>query len=155
MQDKAKFGDLHVMNGSQEFDPYRQAGKRRRWDQSAEAAPTTPKKKSSWDAAESSTVTPSESRWDETPGKAKGGETPGGGATPSARQWDATPGHATPGASTPGRDVTPGHQASARKNRWDETPKASGEILLLLLCNHRCLWMTFRGASAVCVRRTS
>ena len=51
-----------------------------------------------------------------------GGETPG--ATPSTRQWDATPGHATPGAATPGRDSTPGHQASARKNRWDETPRA-------------------------------
>lgn len=40
--------------------------------------------------------------------------------------WDATPGHATPGAATPGRD-TPGHQAtpSARRNRWDETPRAS------------------------------
>lgn len=39
--------------------------------------------------------------------------------------WDATPGHATPGAATPGRE-TPGHQAtpSARRNRWDETPRA-------------------------------
>lgn len=38
--------------------------------------------------------------------------------------WDATPAHATPGAATPGHD-TPGHRAtpSARRNRWDETPK--------------------------------
>ena len=47
-------------------------------------------------------------------------------ATPgqSTRMWAETPGHATPGAATPGRE-TPGQGAtpSARKNRWDETPK--------------------------------
>ena len=60
--------------------------------------------------------------WAETPGRKTGSETPG--ATPSQRMWDATPGHATPGAVTPGRD-TPGGGVtpSARKNRWDETPK--------------------------------
>jgi splicing factor 3B subunit 1 len=60
--------------------------------------------------------------WAETPGRKTGSETPG--ATPSTRQWDSTPGHATPGAATPGRE-TPGQAAtpSARKNRWDETPK--------------------------------
>ena len=58
-------------------------------------------------------------RWDETPGRAKGSETPGGsttphrgsetpGATPSARMWEATPSHATPGSTTPG-NITPGH----------------------------------------------
>ena len=60
--------------------------------------------------------TPSASQWDETPGRAKGSETPG--ATPSTRLWESTPGHATPGAATPGHG-TPG----GKKNRWDETPK--------------------------------
>lgn len=66
--------------------------------------------------------------WAETPGRKTGAETPG--ATPSTRQWDATPGHATPGATTPGRE-TPGQAAtpSARKNRWDETPKTERGIL--------------------------
>ncbi|BFY96994.1 hypothetical protein BsWGS_00033 [Bradybaena similaris] len=122
MQEKAKAGDLRVVNGS---DAQKQPSKRRRWDQAGgEDVPA--KKKSSWDAAEAST--PSMSRWDETPGRAKGAETPG--ATPSSRAWDATPGHATPGAVTPGRgDDTPGHKAtpSARKNRWDETPKTERE----------------------------
>ena len=123
MQEKAKAGELHVVSGSSAADAQKQAGKRRRWDQAADSGASAAKKKSSsWDAAESTVPTPSHSRWDETPGRPKGGETPG--ATPSTRQWDATPGHATPGAATPGRDSTPGHQASARKNRWDETPKA-------------------------------
>lgn len=61
-----------------------------------------------------SQMTPGSSgQWDETPGRAKGSETPG--ATPSTRQWDATPGHATPGHATPS---TPG-----KRNRWDETPR--------------------------------
>ncbi|CAG0896458.1 unnamed protein product [Darwinula stevensoni] len=61
--------------------------------------------------------------WEETPGHARsgaGGETPGGAATPSStRLWDATPGHATPGHEK----ATP----SARRNRWDETPKTERE----------------------------
>ena len=122
MQEKAKAGELHSVNGSSASDALKQAGKRRRWDQSADSGASAAKKKSSWDAAESTVPTPSNSRWDETPGRPKGSDTPG--ATPSSRQWDATPGHATPGAATPGRDSTPGHLASARKNRWDETPKA-------------------------------
>jgi len=58
------------------------------------------------------------SRWDETPGKPKGSETPGvtphrsgsetPGATPSTRIWEATPSHTTPGHATPGH-TTPGH----------------------------------------------
>ncbi|RUS90026.1 hypothetical protein EGW08_002213 [Elysia chlorotica] len=125
MQDKAKAGELRVVNGAEAQKP----AKRRRWDVAGgaedSAAPAT-KKKSSWDAAEA--TTPSNSRWDETPGRPKGAETPG--ATPSQRAWDATPGHATPGAVTPGRgEETPGHRAtpSARKNRWDETPKTERE----------------------------
>ncbi|KAB1278735.1 Splicing factor 3B subunit 1 [Camelus dromedarius] len=68
-------------------------------------------------------------RWDETPGRAKGSETPG--ATPGSKIWDPTPSHTPAGAATPGRGDTPGHAtpghggatSSARKNRWDETPK--------------------------------
>ena len=67
MADKAKAGDLKVVNGSDQ----KQAGKRRRWDQSANADDTpSAKKKSSWDSAEA--ATPSNTRWDETPGKPKG-----------------------------------------------------------------------------------
>ncbi|KAK2144433.1 hypothetical protein LSH36_757g00005 [Paralvinella palmiformis] len=124
LQEKAKEGTLKkVVNGSQSTAAA-QAKKRRRWDQTAEDTPSK-MKKSSWDAAES--ATPSNTLWDETPGRAKGAETPG--ATPGTqRQWEATPGHATPGAATPGRE-TPGAQAtpSARKNRWDETPKTERE----------------------------
>lgn len=118
-----------MVNGSQSTAAA-QAKKRRRWDQTAEDTPSK-MKKSSWDAAES--ATPSNTLWDETPGRAKGAETPG--ATPGTqRQWEATPGHATPGAATPGRE-TPGAQAtpSARKNRWDETPKTErGNVCSLL-----------------------
>ncbi|XP_064401583.1 splicing factor 3B subunit 1-like isoform X2 [Halichondria panicea] len=82
--------------------------KRGRWDNTTSEESAAPvKKKSSWDQAE---TTPQKSGWDETPGHAKGSETPG--LTPSSRVWDATPGAATPGAATPGR-----------KNRWDETPR--------------------------------
>ena len=78
--------------------------------------------------------TPSISRWDETPGRAKGSETPGATPSASTRVWEntpahltpghVTPGHATPGHATPGH-ATPGHSAtpSARRNRWDETPR--------------------------------
>lgn len=72
-------------------------------------------------------------RWDETPGRAKGSETPG--ATPGSKIWDPTPSHTPAGAATPGRDTpghaTPGHggaTSSARKNRWDETPKTERGI---------------------------
>lgn len=79
--------------------------------------------------------TPSVSRWDETPGRIpKGSETPGATPGQSTRMWDATPAHATPGAATPGHD-TPGHRAtpSARRNRWDETPKTDrGELFINL-----------------------
>ena len=73
-------------------------------------------------------------RWDETPGRAKGSETPG--ATPGSKIWDPTPSHTPAGAATPGRGDTPGHAtpghggatSSARKNRWDETPKTERGI---------------------------
>ncbi|ELU02348.1 hypothetical protein CAPTEDRAFT_106786, partial [Capitella teleta] len=111
MKEKAKDGNLQS-NGNGEAQPK----KRRRWDQ--EASGPQAKKKSSWDEA----ATPSNARWEETPGRHKGGETPTATPGMSTRVWDSTPSHATPGAVTPGRDAgTP--SASARKNRWDETPK--------------------------------
>ena len=124
--EKARDGSLKAVNGNAEAAPQK---KKRRWDQTAEDTPASKKKASgtSWETAEAST--PSNSRWDETPGRPKGGETPGATPGASTRMWDATPGHATPGAATPGRE-TPGHETpgaratpSARKNRWDETPR--------------------------------
>ena len=81
---------------------------------------------------EKSTVALFQARWDETPGRAKGSETPGATPGQSTRMWDSTPGHATPGAATPGRE-TPGQGGtpSARKNRWDETPKTERGLSLL------------------------
>lgn len=84
-----------------------------RWDQTGEAteaaavatpvapAPAVPKKKT-WEVE-----TPAVARWDETPARSKGAETPAGGVTPGSRLWDATP----------------GHDESRKRNRWDETPK--------------------------------
>ncbi|XP_077304831.1 splicing factor 3B subunit 1 isoform X1 [Lithobates pipiens] len=130
--EKAKSGDLKVVNGSSASAASQPSSKRkRRWDQTADQTPgSTPKKSSSWDQAEVTPGhTPSSIRWDETPGRAKGNETPG--ATPGSKIWDPTPSHTPAGAATPGRGDTPGHAtpghggatSSARKNRWDETPK--------------------------------
>ena len=76
-------------------------------------------------------ATPSASQWDETPGHAKGSETPG--ATPSTRMWDATPGAVITGQATP---ATPG-----KRNRWDatpqwgETPKVDGGGQCYIVCH--------------------
>lgn len=119
MREKAKDGTLKVQNGSAESAA--QKKRRGRWDQTAEETPA--KKKSTWDEA----ATPSQQRWDETPGRSKGGETPSATPGASTRMWDATPGHATPGAATPGRDTpghaTPGQATPSARRRWDETPK--------------------------------
>ncbi|XP_064185668.1 splicing factor 3B subunit 1 isoform X3 [Anguilla rostrata] len=151
LAEKAKAGELKVVNGSaasQAAAAAAAAKRKRRWDQTADQTPTsgtpssgTPKKVSSWDQADASVETPghtpghtpSNSRWDETPGRAKGSETPG--ATPSTRMWEPTPSHTPAGAATPGRGDTPGHAtpghggatSSVRKNRWDETPKTERE----------------------------
>lgn len=84
-------------------------------------------------------------RWDETPGRAKGSETPG--ATPGSKIWDPTPSHTPAGAATPGRDTpghaTPGHggaTSSARKNRWDETPKTERGISEITRIDRK-VWM--------------
>uniref|UniRef100_W5M8F5 Splicing factor 3B subunit 1 n=1 Tax=Lepisosteus oculatus TaxID=7918 RepID=W5M8F5_LEPOC len=135
LAEKAKSGDLKAVNGSAASQAA--AKRKRRWDQTADQTPgsasTTPKKASSWDQADTASETPghtpSQSRWDETPGRARGSETPG--ATPSTRMWEPTPSHTPAGAATPGRGDTPGHatpghggaSSSVRKNRWDETPK--------------------------------
>ncbi|KAM4641985.1 splicing factor 3B subunit 1-like [Discoglossus pictus] len=130
--EKAKSGELKVVNGSSASAASQPPSKRkRRWDQTADQTPgSTPKKMSSWDQAEVTPGhTPSSLRWDETPGRSKGNETPG--ATPGSKIWDPTPSHTPAGAATPGRGDTPGHAtpgnggatSSARKNRWDETPK--------------------------------
>jgi splicing factor 3B subunit 1 len=130
--------------------------KRGRWDQTTDDSAPVSKKKgsttpnSSWDQAESvsyngyrnesnelttcllSQQTPAHSRWDETPGHEKGAQTPGATPGQSTRMWDATPGHATPGHATPGH-TTPGHdKASARRNRWDETPKTERGISCII-----------------------
>uniref|UniRef100_G1DGG0 Splicing factor 3B subunit 1 n=2 Tax=Capra hircus TaxID=9925 RepID=G1DGG0_CAPHI len=127
LAEKAKAGELKVVNGAAASPP--PPKRRRRWDQTADQTPgATPKKLSSWEQAETPGRTPS-LRWDETPGRAKGSETPG--ATPGSKIWDPTPSHPPAGAATPGRGdkpgpATPGHggaPSSARENRWDETPK--------------------------------
>lgn len=100
-------------NGSAEVVQAPTKRKRGRWDLQQQTPDEATRKKSAW--GEDAPTTPSKSNWDETPGRHKEGETPGGGATPSARMWDATPGALTPGHTTPS---TPG-----KKKRWDMTPK--------------------------------
>ncbi|KAG1676096.1 Splicing factor 3B subunit 1 [Nymphon striatum] len=128
LADKAKSGELHKANGDTSAV---KPAKRRRWDQTVGEDTPAKKKSSSWDVAESHT--PSQGRWDDTPARAKGSDTPGATPGQSTRMWDATPAHATPSHATPGHE-TPGHKSggttpSARRNRWDETPKTerSGE----------------------------
>ncbi|KAK2561380.1 Splicing factor 3B subunit 1 [Acropora cervicornis] len=130
VRDQAASGELQKTKEAAAAAAAKPERKRRRWDQQASGEETPVKKKSSsWDQAEIST--PSASRWDETPGRPKGSETPGvtphrpgsetPGATPSTRIWESTPGHVTPGHATP--SATPGGISSTRRNRWDETPK--------------------------------
>ncbi|XP_065560942.1 splicing factor 3B subunit 1-like isoform X2 [Artemia franciscana] len=122
MAERAKEGTLKAVAANGEATVTPVPRKRGRWDQAVPGpedatpllevtTPTPAKKKPAWDAE-----TPMVQRWEETPGRAKGSETPG--ATPSqTRMWDATPGH-----------MTPGPEESARKrNRWDETPKTERE----------------------------
>ncbi|KAA0200210.1 hypothetical protein HAZT_HAZT000257 [Hyalella azteca] len=115
--DRAKDGTLEVSDTSKAAAAAPR--KRGRWDQTTGDTPTPghqagpPSKKKTWEAE-----TPNVARWEETPGRQKGGETPGATPSQSTRMWEATPGHATPGRETPGH-TTP----SARRNRWDETPK--------------------------------
>ncbi|XP_067641774.1 splicing factor 3B subunit 1 [Eurosta solidaginis] len=125
IQEKSKDGTL-VKSSNGEIPKETTTRKRGRWDQTVSesfvpakaTAVTTPNSAATptWEDK-----TPGDHRWDETPGH-KGSETPG--ATPglSTRIWDATPAH----PMTPSHD-TPGHEKSARRNRWDETPKTERE----------------------------
>lgn len=56
MVEKAKAGELKVVNGSAASQAAAAAKRKRRWDQTADQTPTntTPKKMSSWDQADSS-----------------------------------------------------------------------------------------------------
>jgi splicing factor 3B subunit 1 len=84
---------------------------------------------SEWDSVEATPA--AANRWDATPGSALGG------ATPGPNTWDATPGaaaaaggsrwDATPGAGLGG--ATP----AARRNRWDETPAAVSEVVVVVV----------------------
>uniref|UniRef100_A0A3Q3LPU2 Splicing factor 3B subunit 1 n=1 Tax=Mastacembelus armatus TaxID=205130 RepID=A0A3Q3LPU2_9TELE len=132
LAEKAKSGDLKVVNGSAASQSV--AKRKRRWDQTADQTPSnaTPKKMSSWDQADSSAEV--RQPIDRFPSWLLHRHTPTPGATPSTRMWDPTPSHTPAGAATPGRDTpghaTPGHggaTGSVRKNRWDETPKTERE----------------------------
>ncbi|WAQ93784.1 SF3B1-like protein [Mya arenaria] len=140
MREKAKAGDLKVVNGSSAAKP---SEKKRRWDQPAGGDEPLKKRASTWDQAETG-GTPSHGKWDETPGKTKGSATPGATPGASTRIWDETPrasdtpSHMTPGghqagwAETPktdrgGGDLiedTPTPATNKRRSRWDETPGA-------------------------------
>jgi splicing factor 3B subunit 1 len=136
IQEKAKDGTLQTRDENAEVSQVRTAPKRKgRWDQTsaaseeaaaaaaaaggAPAAKTT--KKAAWEAE-----TPAHDQWGATPGhRGAGGETPGATPGQSTRMWDATPGHATPGHGGSEKIIS-----SARRNRWDETPKTDrgGEL---------------------------
>nr|CAD7602769.1 unnamed protein product [Timema genevievae] len=131
--EKSKDGTLKAVSNG-DIGKTSSAPKRKgRWDQTTgeetpTSTPTPAKKKTSNSTWEKEDATPSSTRWDETPGHGKGGETPGATPGQSTRMWEATPGHATPGHATPGRETTPSHdKSSARRNRWDETPKTERE----------------------------
>eukprot|EP00794_Sanderia_malayensis_P003634 gene3634-4149_t len=132
IQEKAKAGELQVN------EPAKAATKkRRRWDQTGDEAPAKKQTEAGkWDETPGRTKTSdTPGRGSETPGQEVTGasraeaETPGhGGVTPSARMWEATPSYVAQGAATPTNigASTPGHGASVRRNRWDETPKVDG-----------------------------
>ena len=131
MRDRAKEGTLKVVDTNIGGAAPRSAPKRRgRWDVQT-AADETPTPKAKKAAPEEGATTPARAtlnQWDATPGrKDPGAETPGPGA--QIRQWDPTPAHATPGRDTPAGGMTPGAQTpgTARRNRWDETPRTDRE----------------------------
>jgi splicing factor 3B subunit 1 len=134
MAEKAKEGTLQVVADSNGAAAKVAPKRKGRWDQTTDETPAKTAKKpaAAFFAAEASTPSHT-AAWAETPGRRDpGSETPGN-ATPASRMWDPTPAHATPGrdkamsgAETPGHGaVTP--SASARRNRWDETPRTDRE----------------------------
>ncbi|XP_011179915.1 splicing factor 3B subunit 1 [Zeugodacus cucurbitae] len=123
IQEKSKEGTL-VKTSNGEAAKETTTRKRGRWDQTVSESFVPAKVSATPNSAATPTwedKTPGDHRWDETPGH-KGSETPG--ATPGlgTRIWDATPAH----PMTPSHE-TPGHEKSARRNRWDETPKTERE----------------------------
>ncbi|XP_039958218.1 splicing factor 3B subunit 1 [Bactrocera neohumeralis] len=123
IQEKSKEGTL-VKTSNGEATKESTTRKRGRWDQTVSESFVPAKVSATPNSAATPTwedKTPGDHRWDETPGH-KGSETPG--ATPGlgTRIWDATPAH----AMTPSHE-TPGQEKSARRNRWDETPKTERE----------------------------
>ncbi|CAF1106840.1 unnamed protein product, partial [Didymodactylos carnosus] len=134
--DKAKSGDLRPTSTASAMASAKAAAivalnevassdrRRRRWDQTASQDESDPKaKKPAYEDA----TTPSQVRWEETPGRSLGSETPGAHQQ-SRIQWDATPGHATPSATSEilGAE-TPGRPSAKKSNRWDETPRTERE----------------------------
>ncbi|XP_004535089.1 splicing factor 3B subunit 1 [Ceratitis capitata] len=123
IQEKSKDGTL-LKSSNGEVPKETTTRKRGRWDQTVSESFVPAKVSATPNSAATPTwedKTPGDHRWDETPGH-KGSETPG--ATPGlgTRIWDATPAH----PMTPSHE-TPGHEKSARRNRWDETPKTERE----------------------------
>ena len=134
MAEKAKEGTLQAVADSNGAAAKAAPKRKGRWDQTTDETPAkAAKKPAAAFFAESSTPSHT-AAWAETPGrKDPGSETPGN-ATPGARMWDATPAHMTPGrdkamsgAETPGHGGAATPSASARRNRWDETPRTDRE----------------------------
>jgi len=114
ISDKAKTGELHDVEKGER--------KRRRWDQAANDEPVTKKVASGAENIHEAVTPAATSIWDATPGRGlKDSETPGQAI------WDPTPVHASQTPATPGGE-TPGPKSSARRNRWDETPKTEREL---------------------------
>eukprot|EP00743_Colponemidia_sp_Colp-15_P002757 GILK01002985.1.p1 GENE.GILK01002985.1~~GILK01002985.1.p1 ORF type:complete len:1205 (-),score=277.67 GILK01002985.1:164-3778(-) len=99
--------------------------KKRRWDQSDEAAapPTKQTKTSDWDQGDNQSTTASSSsssKWD-TPGRVTE-------ETPSRRnRWDETKTSETP---TPSRWGETPSTAKRGKTRWDETPQLTAQLMM-------------------------
>ncbi|KAL5278450.1 SF3B1 family protein [Megaselia abdita] len=134
IQEKSKDGTLVKSTNGDASRSNQEPRKRGRWDQTVSESfvsakgpvPPTPSSAPTpqWDREDK---TPADHRWDETPGHKMGGETPG--ATPGigTRMWEATPAHISVPSVVPQSHETPAHEKSARRNRWDETPKTERE----------------------------
>lgn len=109
LMEKAKAGELHAV-GNGEAKPL--ARKRARWD-----VPTPDSVSGSGQPAAAAATPEQPQKWASTPQQ--------------PQKWDATPVHIPAGSATPSMptgvsrwDATPG-AASAKRNRWDETPRAT------------------------------
>ncbi|XP_031624430.1 splicing factor 3B subunit 1 isoform X1 [Contarinia nasturtii] len=114
IQEKSKDGTL-VKSSNGDASKAAEPRKRGRWDQTIDDQ-FVPAKKAA------GAVTPTWNDVEKTPAFGAEAQTPG--ATPrTQRMWDATPAHVP---STPALE-TPAHEKSARRNRWDETPRTERE----------------------------